>query len=145
MQFRTSISESTAEQIVRAARTGLGEDLRSVIYFTPSAFDLLYLRSDLYGTPEAARRAKSDLVDIERVGFAETPVRTALVTDRRGRANRAVSSIGPYQFTVRFHTDGFVVRFLEGDRGILLTTDEMDVDEFRTFAGTITTLLADAS
>jgi hypothetical protein len=143
MDFETNIDGRLAERIVSAARTGLGDELRSVIYFTPSAFDLLYLRSDLYGTPEAARRAKSELVDIERVGFAEVPVRSALVSERRGRDRTRQSTIGPYEFTVRFHADGFVARILNDDSGVLLTTDALDVDEFRTAAGSITSLLSD--
>lgn len=40
-----------------------------------------------------------------------------MISEREG------SSIGPYEFTVRFHEDGFVVRMLEGDAGVLLTVD----------------------
>jgi hypothetical protein len=128
-----------AEGIVSAARTGLGDTLRSVVYFTPSAFDVVYLRGDLYESSEAARDVKARLVDFETMGFAESPVRSALA------AESGPLGIGDYEFTVRFHRDGFVVRILEGDHGVLLTTDSMNVEEFETAAATISTLLLESS
>jgi hypothetical protein len=136
---RTTISDDVATGLASAARTGLGDTLRSVVYFTPSAFDVLYLRQELYDSMEAARTAKEQLVELERVGFAEVPVRTAIVhqEDETG--------IGPYEFTVRFHEDGFVVRVLEGDAGIIMTTDSMDLNAFEDAATAVRRLLADES
>jgi hypothetical protein len=132
----TGIDEELADGLVSAARTSLGDTLRSVVYFTPSRFDVLYVRQDLYDSPEAAREAKSRLVDFERVGFAEAPVRTAISTDDDA------SGIGPYAFTVRFHEDGFVVRILGGDAGVVLTTDAMNVTAFEDVAGSIRALVS---
>ncbi|MFO8114766.1 MAG: hypothetical protein R6U01_05305 [Halorubrum sp.] len=137
-QYRTGIDPATADGIVSAARTGVGDTLRSVLHFTPASFDVLYVRRDLYDTPEAARDAKSRLVAIERSGFAEKPLRTAL-----GEGSLERTSIGPYRFTVRFHDDGFVVRVLEGDGGVLLTADEMDVRAFEEAAIAVRELLAE--
>ena len=122
--LETGIGGDTAESVVSAARTSLGDSLRSVVYFTPSAFDVLYARQDLYASDDAAREAKAELVDLERVGFAERPVRTRLARRESG------SEIGAYGFTIRAHEDGFVVRALEGDAGVLLTADSMDVSAF---------------
>jgi hypothetical protein len=132
----TGIEADFEESLVSAARTSLGDTLRSVVYFTPSAFDVLYVRRGLYPSTEAARDAKSQLVALETVGFAEAPARTAIFDAAHE------SSIGPYEFTVRFHEDGFVVRVLEGDAGVLLTTDAMDVTAFETAAIAIRKLLA---
>jgi hypothetical protein len=118
------------------ARTSLGDTLRSVVAFTPAEFDVLYVRSDLYDSAAAARAAKWQLVSFERVGFAEAPIRDA-------SADAEPSSIGPYEFTVRFHEDGFVARVLEGSLGVLLTTDDMDVTAFAEAATAIKRLLAD--
>lgn len=134
--FRTAIDDGLAENVVSAGRTGLGDTLRSVVYFTPSEFDVLYVRRDLYESPEAAREAKSRLIDFEMTGFAEAPIRSALSQ----RAQR--SDIGPYEFTVRFHEEGFVVRIIEGDAGVLFTTDDMDVSAFEDAASAIRSLLA---
>lgn len=119
-----------------AVRPSLGDELRSVVYFTPAEFDVLYVRSDLYESPAAARESKSRLVDFEVTGFGETQVRSAI------SAEREPSSIGDYAFTVRFHEDGFVVRVLPGDAGVLFTTDSMDVSAFEDAATAVKRLLA---
>lgn len=121
----SDISDEMAETILSATRTSLGDTLRSVVYFTPSSFDLLYVRQDLYSSDEAARERKAQLVQLEQVGFAERPARTEITHRDDG------PDIGPYNFTVRFHEHGFVVRVLEGDAGVLFTTDSMDVSSFR--------------
>ena len=122
--LETGLRGDTAESVVSAARTSLGDSLRSVVYFTPSAFDVLYVRQDLYASDDAAREAKAELVDLERVGFAERPVRTRLARRESG------SEIGAYGFTIRAHENGFVVRALQGDAGVLFTADSMDVAAF---------------
>jgi len=134
--YHTGVDETLAESVVRVARTSLGDTLRSVVAFTPAEFDVLYVRSDLYDSAAAARAAKWQLVSFERVGFAEAPIRDA-------SADAEPSSIGPYEFTVRFHEDGFVARVLEGSLGVLLTTDDMDVTAFAEAATAIKRLLAD--
>jgi hypothetical protein len=134
--YHTGVDEAVAESVVRVARTSLGDTLRSVVAFTPAEFDVLYVRSDLYDSAAAARAAKWQLVSFERVGFAEAPIRDA-------SADAEPSSIGPYEFTVRFHEDGFVARVLEGSLGVLLTTDDMDVTAFAEAATAIKRLLAD--
>ena len=121
-----------AEALVSAARTGLGDDLRRVVYFTPSAFAILYARQDL---SDAATDATERLVEIEQVGFAERPVRDAVAHHETG------TDIGPYEFTVRFHERGFVVRALVGDHGVLVTADEMDVRAFEEVVSAVRRLL----
>lgn len=133
--FETDIRPDLAEGLVSAARTSLGDTLRSVVYFTPAGFDVLYTRTDLYDSPEAERQAKELLVEFERTGFAEVPVRSVIA--RMGD----VSDIGPYQFTVRFHEHGFVVRVIRGNAGVLFTADSMDVSAFAEGASAIRGLL----
>jgi hypothetical protein len=137
VSFETGLDGALADSIVSAARTGLGDTLRSVVYFTPSAFDVLYARRDLYDSTDGATEAKSQLVEFERTGFAEGPVRTMIASRDDG------SDIGRYEFTVRFHENGFVVRIIEGDVGVLFTADDMDVRSFEDAASAITGLLAD--
>lgn len=136
--LKTGIDTAFADSVVTTARTSIGDTLRSVIYFTPSEMDLLYVRKDIYDSKQRALEAKSRLVEFERVGFAEAPVRTALsVPDDP-------TSIGPYDFTVRFHEDGFVVRVLAADAGVIMTSDDIDVEAFEDAAVAITRLLNDA-
>lgn len=130
-RFTTDISTALADELVSIARTGLGDELRSVIYFTPTTFDVLYVRQDIYESHADARRAKSPLVDLESVGFVEAPVRSAL------SGSDGSIELGPYSFTIRVHDNGFVVRKLVGDVGVLLTTDSMDIAAFRDAATAI--------
>jgi hypothetical protein len=120
---------------VSAARTSLGDTLRSVVYFTPSKVDVLYTRVDLDGPAARLHEAKTRLVEFERTGFAEVPLRSALAR------MASESDIGDYEFTVRFHEQGFVVRIIQGDAGVLFTADKMDVRAFEDAAMAIRGLL----
>ncbi|WP_419181056.1 DUF7522 family protein [Haloarcula rara] len=44
--FETDIDSKSADSVISAARESLGDTLRSVVYFTPSGMDLLYVRQD---------------------------------------------------------------------------------------------------
>jgi hypothetical protein len=134
-QYRTDVGATLAEGLVGAARASLGDTLRSVVYFTPADFDVLYVRQDIGGDPDAVRERKGRLVGYEATGFAEAPVRTALAAESDD------DGIGPYEFTVRFHGDGFVARVIEGEAGVLLTTDDMEVDAFEEAATAVRSLL----
>jgi hypothetical protein len=127
-----------ATALVSAARTSVGDQLRTVVLFTPAALDLLYVREGVADTVDL-RKAAERLVKFERMGFAEAPVRTAVSGDV-GR-----SGVGPYQYTVRSHADGFVVRVLEGEAGVLLTTDGMNANGFEEAAAAIRRLLPDVT
>lgn len=133
----TGIDAGAADGLVSTVRTTLGDTLRSVVYFTPAAFDVLYVRQDLYDTHDSAREAKAPLVDIERSGFGEAPVRTALA------GGGVATGLGEYRFTVRFHADGFVARIIEGNAGVVVTTDAMDVRGFEDAAAAVRTFLTD--
>ncbi|WP_254546295.1 DUF7522 family protein [Halomarina pelagica] len=125
----TDISVDFAEGLVSTCRTGVGDTLRSVIYFTPDAFDLLYLRSDLYPNEERAREVKERFVEIEREGFDAQHSYTELSLEPDTEPE-----IGEYEFTIRVFSDGFISRVLVGDHGVLMTTDEMDIDAFEEIA-----------
>jgi hypothetical protein len=132
--FESEIDGVLADEIVSAVRTSVGDTLRGVVYFTPAAFDVLYVRQGLYSTREATRRAKARLVEFEERGFDE----------EAGRADRDDVAIGDYEFTVRVHGEGFVVRILVGERGVLFTSDEIEIGAFDDAASAVRGLLADA-
>lgn len=138
MATETTPDEELTDSIVHAARTSLGDTLRSVVYFTPSTFEVLYTRQGLYDSPDVAKEGKSQLVEFERTGFAEVPVRTAIAQMTGG------PDIGSYQFTVRFHEGGFVIRVLRGDAGVLFTVDSMDVNAFEDAVSAVSKLLDEA-
>jgi len=129
--FETGIDAELADGVVSAVRTSLGDSLRSVVFFTADAFDVLYVRQGLHSTREAARRAKSRLVEFEQ----------AVIDTQHERADEP---IGPYEFTVRVHGEGFVVRVLVGERGVLFTTDDMEIEAFDDAASAVRGLLREA-
>jgi len=123
------MTEEFTEGLVATCRTVLGESLRSVVHFTPAEYEVLYLRSDLGVAPEAARAAKRDLVENERLGFDSRETYRHLA-----EAPGVEGSLGEYLFTLRAFSDGYLARVLHGDHGMLVTTDAMDIDAFEEFA-----------
>jgi len=106
---RDLIDPSLEEQLVSVCRTAVGDSLRSVTYFTPNAYEQVYLRSDL--------EADADLtasVEHEAAGF-----RTQLAYED--------SELGEYQYTVRAFENGFLTRVIIGDHGVFVTTDGITV------------------
>jgi hypothetical protein len=126
--FETGIDAELADGTVSAVRTSLGDTLRSIVFFTPAAFDVLYVRQGLYSTREAARRAKRRLVAFEQDAIDAAPA-------------SADEPIGDYEFTIRVHGDGFVVRVLVGERGVLFTSDEIEIEAFDDAASAVRGLL----
>ena len=125
---RTGISEEFADQIVSTARRR-----------RPAAYDVLYVRSDLYGgDTEAARDAKQMLVENERLGFDSRETYEGLTN-----AEEVEPAIGEYEFTIRVFSDGFVNRVLTDDHGIVLTTNALYLNEFEELAVSLRTLLTD--
>lgn len=102
--FDTGISDETPDSILSATRTSLGDTLRSVGYFTPSSFDLLYVRQDRYPSDGPAREPKAQLVRLEQVGFADQSVGPRLHTATTGRTSDPTTS--PSGFTTTDSSSG---------------------------------------
>ncbi|WP_254768114.1 DUF7522 family protein [Salinilacihabitans rarus] len=135
------VTDDFAETIVNTARVTVGDSLRSVVYFTPDDFELLYVRADLYaGDEDAVREAKGAFVENERVGFADVETYESLATEPNVEPD-----IGEYEFTVRVFSDGFVSRVIVGDRGVLVTSDGIEMDPFEEMAIALRKTLADPS
>lgn len=134
------LSEKLTEGIVSICRTGIGDSLRSVIYFTPEEFDLLYLRQDLYDDEERAREGKARFVENERLGFDARETYDSLAAEPGTEPD-----IGEYEFTVRVFSEGFISRVLVGNEGIILTTDTIDMRDFETVAVALRVLLTESS
>lgn len=92
-----------------ACRTAVGDSLRSVTYFTPDAYEQVYLRSDLEADADLAAS-----VEHEAAGF-------------RTRTAYEGSELGDYQYTLRIFENGFMTRVIDGDRGVFVTTDGITV------------------
>ncbi|WP_248896724.1 DUF7522 family protein [Haloplanus halobius] len=108
-EHRDLLEPSFEEQLVSACRTTLGDSLRSITYFTPGAHEQVYLRSDLEADADLAAS-----VEHEAAGF-----RTQLAYSE--------SELGEYQYTLRVFENGFVMRVIDGDHGVFVTTDGITV------------------
>ena len=119
-------SDDLAEQLTSSCRTSVGDELRSVTYFTETDEEQLYLREDL--EPGA---------DI--VGFADN--------ERLGFRTQAVyhdTELGDYLFNIRTFERGYLTRVIVDDHGAFVTTDEMEMDQFEELASAARTVLAGA-
>lgn len=117
------IDPTLSEELLRICRTAVGDELRSVTYFTESEIEQLYLRSDL--TPTA------DLVgfaEIERTGF-------------RADELYAGTELGKHRMTIRSFEHGYLTRVISEDHGVWLTTDSMSIDRFEELSEAIETTL----
>jgi hypothetical protein len=116
-------SGDLGEQLVSACRTAVGDELRSITYFTEDEQDQLYLREDL--------EAGADIV-----GFTEN--------ERLGFRTQAVyqdTELGEYLFNIRVFERGYLTRVIVGDHGAFVTTDEMEMDLFKELAEAVRSVL----
>jgi hypothetical protein len=106
---RNLVDPSLEEQLVSACRTAVGDSLRSVTYFTPDAYEQVYLRSDLEADADLAAS-----VEHESEGF---DIQSAYTE----------TELGSYQYTLRVFENGFVTRVITDDHGVFVTTDGITV------------------
>jgi hypothetical protein len=114
-----------AEELRSACRTTVGDELRSITYFTEDDVEQLYLRSDLDRTADLVGFAEH-----ERMGF-------------RSQSAYRESQLGAYEATIRMFENGYLSRVIEGDHGIWVTTDNMSMDRFEELTSALQTILAD--
>jgi hypothetical protein len=117
------ISETLAEELVGAARTATGDELRSATAFDRDGHEQLSLRSDLGSAADV-----ETFVENERLGFAS-------------RHADGDTELGDYPFTVRSFEFGFPTRVIVGEEGVFVTTDEMEVDRIGEVAAGLRGLL----
>lgn len=119
------ITDDYADQLLRACRTAIGDELRSLTHFTPDDYTHIYLRSD----PERGKDPIS-FVETERLGFTS-------------QQTYEWSELGDYEYTIRVFENGYIVRVIEGDHGAYATTDPLTMDRFDEVAEAIHSILAD--
>lgn len=103
------LAPDRASALTAAARTGLGDRLRSLTYFTPESFEQVYLRSDLEADADL-----SGFVELARNGFQTS-------------AAYAGSELGSYAYTVRMFDHGSLVRVTDGDEGVFVTAETLTI------------------
>ncbi len=119
----SQFNDDHTDELLSAARTATGDELRSLTYFTEDDIKQLYLRSDLSRTADLLGFAEN-----ERNGF-------------HAQSLYADSELGDYLFTVRVFENGYLTRVIANDHGVWMTTDSMEMDRFEELASALATIL----
>ncbi|WP_231189877.1 hypothetical protein [Haladaptatus sp. DYF46] len=122
----STLADATTEKLIRACRTQIGDELRSLTYFTPDEAEHLYLRDEL---------ERGD-----KLGFIET--------ERRGfnlQRTYNWSELGEYNFTLRDFDNGYLVRVIANHAGLYLTTDSLTMTQFEEVTSAVKPILAEAN
>lgn len=117
------LSDERQQEILSAVRTTVGDELRSITYFTEETINQLYLRDDLERTADLVGFAEN-----ERLGFQSQQVYHG-------------SELGEYQFTIRVFEAGYLTRVIVGDHGVWVTTDAMRIDRFEELGSALNAIL----
>lgn len=120
-----------------AVRTGIGDQLRSVVRFDRDDWDVLYVRSDVERAVGGRDALQAWFVENERLGF-DSAAAYARYADR----DDVEPSFGEYAFTARVFDDGLVGRVIVGERGVLFTTDRTALANLEEAALAVRALLA---
>ncbi|RKD93971.1 DUF7522 family protein [Halopiger aswanensis] len=115
-----------ADEIMSVCRTTVGDELRSVTYFSEDAVDQLYLRSDLEQTADLVGFAEH-----ERMGF-------------RSQSAYRNTQLGDYEATIRMFENGYLSRVIRGEHGVWVTTDDMSMERFEELTSALKQVLDDA-
>ncbi len=117
------IDSTLSDEILSICRTVVGDELRSITYFTEDAVEQVYLRSDLDRTADLVGFA-----EVERNGF-------------RADGLYRNSQLGEYRATIRMFDDGYLTRVIEGRHCVWVTTDSMSMDRFEELSSALETEL----
>ena len=119
MSTTTDLPTEFESKLVRTCRTVVGDELRSITYFTEDEVAKVYLREDLeWG--------------VDLVGFAEN--------ERQGFRSQSIydgSELGSYEATIRMFEGGYLTRVIEEDVGAFVTTDRLSIDRFEELAAAL--------
>ncbi|MDF9747088.1 DUF7522 family protein [Natrinema salsiterrestre] len=121
------IGDELEAELISVCRTAIGDGLRSITYFTADDYEQLYLRDDLERDADTER-----FVANERLGFTS-------------QQTYGDSELGDYEFTIRSFEWGYVTRVIDGEHGVYVTTDSLNMNEFDEVATAIRTVLDDTA
>ncbi|WP_331234391.1 DUF7522 family protein [Natronorarus salvus] len=124
MEYR-DVDAAIEEELLSVCRTVIGDELRSINYFTDETVGQVYLRSDLDRTADLV-----GIAELERLGF-------------RSQATYEGSQLGEYQATVRMFEYGYLTRVIYGRVGVWVTTDELSMERFEELSTALKSVLAE--
>ena len=119
------LESAFTDELISVCRTGVGDELRSITYFTDDQVEQIYLRSDLDRTADLLGFA-----ELERAGFQ---------ADKMYRDTQ----LGEYQATVRMFEYGYLTRVIYDRCGVWVTTDSMSIDRFEELFAALKPTLAE--
>ena len=119
------IDDYFREELVSVCRTGVGDELRSITYFTDETVEQVYLRSDLDRTADLLGFA-----EIERQGFDSQKLYDG-------------TQLGTYEATIRMFENGYLTRVVHGRTGVWVTTDGMSMERFEELSTAMEAVLAE--
>ncbi|WP_226482151.1 DUF7522 family protein [Natrinema amylolyticum] len=120
-----TIDSELESEIHSVCRTTVGDELRSITYFTEDDVEQLYLRSDLEQTADLIGFAEH-----ERLGF-------------RSQSAYRNTQLGEYQATIRMFENGYLSRVIRGPHGVWVTTDDMSMERFEELTSALESVLDD--
>lgn len=120
----SNIDSELAEELVSASRTTVGDELRSITYFTEEDVEQIYLRSDLDQTADLVGFA-----ELERAGFRSDDLYKG-------------TQLGSHVATVRMFEHGYLTRVIENGYGVWVTTDSMSMDRFEELSSAVKATLS---
>ncbi|AGB29999.1 hypothetical protein C488_19057 [Natrinema pellirubrum DSM 15624] len=118
-----AIHSDLADEIHSVCRTTVGDELRSITYFTEDDVEQLYLRSDLEQTADLIGFAEH-----ERLGF-------------HSQSAYRNTQLGEYEATIRMFENGFLSRVIRGPHGVWVTTDDMSIERFEELTSALASVL----
>lgn len=111
MQFR-SLPEDVTAELIETAQSVVGDNLRSITYFTEETVEQVYLRDYLEADADLEGFAES-----ERPGFDT-------------QMDYENTELGAFQFTIRVFKRGYLVRTIANGHGVFVTIDSVDREQF---------------
>lgn len=103
------LDASVADELVRSCRTTIGDRLRSVTCFSPEGYEQIYLRDDLEQ-------------DADLSGFVNHEIRGF-----EAKSAYANSELGDYRYTIRSFENGQLLRILDRNRGVFVTSEGLTI------------------
>ena len=107
------LPDEAEERLSATCRTTVGDNLRSVTYFTRSDFEQVYLREDLER-------------DADLMGFIGTEWQDYKLTTDAYQG----SELGEYRYTLRVFENGYLIRVGTANTGVIVTTDGLELRDF---------------
>ncbi|MWV41464.1 hypothetical protein [Natrialba sp. INN-245] len=121
-----TLESAFVDELIGACRATVGDELRSITYFTEEGVEQLYLRSDLEQTADLVGFA-----DHERLGF-------------RSQSAYRDTELGGYGATIRMFENGYLSRVIRDGHGVWVTTDDLSMERFEELSSVLASILDEA-